>query len=143
MPDTTRSHLDPAEPMPMRPLRPPDEVKNLAWKATFAGWATALIAGVILVAILAATLVTVVTIRATQKTNTNTVDLIRDCTEPKGKCFQRGQDQTAGAIADINQVTVYAAACASKVPGQTAEQIQRCVVRLLADDARKSKKGNR
>jgi hypothetical protein len=72
------------------------------------------------------------TIRSTQKANTETVDIIRDCTRPAGRCFMRGQRQTARAVADINRVTVYAAACASKRPGQTATQIRSCVVRMLA-----------
>lgn len=84
---------------------------------------------------------TTASIRRQQQTNTTTVDLIRDCTRPQGKCFKRGQRQTARAVADINRVTVYAAACASRMPGQSADQIQRCIVRELAKDA--PRKGKR
>jgi hypothetical protein len=38
-------------------------------------------------------------IRATQKSTVASVHLIRDCTEPHGKCFKRGQKSTAKAVA--------------------------------------------
>ena len=76
------------------------------------------------------------TIRGTQKANTETVDLIKDCTQPRGKCFKRGQRQTATAVDSINRVTLAAAACAARRPGQTAPQIKACVMKQLAKDRR-------
>lgn len=69
-------------------------------------------------------------IRATQKPTVETVDLIRDCTQPRGECFQRGQRQTANAVGDINLVTIYAASCGSRHPGQPSA-VRRCVEKLL------------
>jgi hypothetical protein len=73
-------------------------------------------------------------IRGQQKTNTETVDLIKDCTQPVGKCFKRGQRQTATAVDSINRVTLAAAACAARRPGQTVPQIKACVIKQLAKD---------
>lgn len=80
-------------------------------------------------------------VRNTQKTNTGTVRLIkaqgraiRDCTDPTGECFKRAKRQTAGAVNDINKISVYAAACADQSGVQTASEIYACVVERLAKD---------
>jgi hypothetical protein len=73
-------------------------------------------------------------IRETQKSNTGAVKLIRDCTDPSGDCYKRGQKQTAVAVADINKISVYAAACADRPGVQTASEIYACVVERLAQD---------
>jgi hypothetical protein len=98
--------------------------------------------GVLVASLVLLTLVAIVqtrgttaAIRASQQQRADTFALLVDCTSPSGRCFQRGQRQTANAVASINKVTVYAASCASQRPGQSAEEIRRCVVRLLARDA--------
>lgn len=77
-------------------------------------------------------------IRETQKSTVASVHLIRDCTEPAGKCFKRGQKSTGKAVASINKITVYAAACADKPGNQSVTQIQSCVIRKLAADDRRN-----
>lgn len=83
-------------------------------------------------------------VRQTQQVNTKKADartqtlaLVRDCVTPGGKCYERGQRQTAAAVADINRVTVLAAACADKPAQQTQDEIYACVVRRLAADKHK------
>lgn len=89
-------------------------------------------------------------IRDTQVTNTRAressdkvLTTIEDCTQPAGKCYQRGQKQTAAAVGDINRVVILASACSvgldsrlSVAERQTA--IQSCVIERLArgDSAR-------
>jgi hypothetical protein len=58
--------------------------------------------------------------------------IIRDCTIPSGKCYQRGKQQTASAVSSINRVVILAAACASRAPGQSVAEIQSCVINRLA-----------
>lgn len=80
-------------------------------------------------------------IRDTQVTNTGTLKatertlaIVEDCTTPGSECFQEGQRRTAAAIADINRVTVYAAACADRPGVQGQSEIYACVVESLAED---------
>lgn len=77
-------------------------------------------------------------IRQAQKGNVSTLHVVRDCTDPGGTCFKRGQKSTAKAVASINKITVYAAACADKPGNQTVTQIQSCVIRKLAADDRRN-----
>ena len=71
-------------------------------------------------------------IRDTQRGNSEVLRLIRSCTTPGQECFERGQRQTADAVADINRVAIIAAACADKPRRQSVEQIQSCVIARLA-----------
>jgi hypothetical protein len=74
-------------------------------------------------------------IRDSQKNNHALLNTINDCTKPTGKCFQRGQKRTAGAVASINRVVILAAACAVGKTGNEVEiqaQIQQCVITGLA-----------
>lgn len=63
----------------------------------------------------------------------DTLALIRDCTQPGGDCFERGQKRTADAVANINLAAVYAAACADRDGVQGEDEIYACVVRLFAE----------
>jgi len=105
-------------------------------KARSLTWAlVALLVGGIVVLQLVATLVgtdNTTTIRQTQHDNAETLRLIRSCTSPGQECFERGQRQTATAVADINRVAIFAAACADRPAQQTVEQIQSCVIARLA-----------
>ena len=78
-------------------------------------------------------------IREAQVTNGKTLDnssetlhVIKDCTQPTGACYKHAQRETAGAVASINRVVILAAACASQKPGQSVAEIQRCVINRLA-----------
>jgi hypothetical protein len=76
------------------------------------------------------------------KENHELLTTVRDCTQPSGECYQRGQKRTASAVSDINQVIILAAACSAGLPvGLTVEQrqaeIQNCVIDRLAHRARK------
>lgn len=126
---------DPVEPMPLRPLPPSKEEEHLAWKTIFAKRVLITLLVTVLLATLGLTAVGVVIIRTNQQDGRAVVDRINSCTTPGRACYERGQRQTARVVGDINRVTVYAAACASKMPGQSADQIQRCIVKLLAEDA--------
>ena len=83
-------------------------------------------------------------IRESQKTNTGTLeatqqtlDAVNDCTQPTGKCFKRGQSQTAKAVGDINRVVVLAAACSVGLDQRLSveerqSRISACVIDRLA-----------
>jgi hypothetical protein len=78
-------------------------------------------------------------VEATQDTNTATVNsaaetlkLIRDCTEPNGDCYARGQQRTADAVAQINRVIILANACAELPEVETFEEVRSCVLQGLA-----------
>lgn len=100
-----------------------------------------LVLGICAVALVVAVIVAAVTVtqvRESQIGNTETInntkatlDLIRDCTEPSGKCYQRGQASTADAVDNIGLLSAYAAACADQPETQTADEIQDCVLDLL------------
>ena len=105
--------------------------------------AAAGVALVLLVAVLTNTYGLVAEIREQQKVGRGITRTIESCTKPTGKCFKRAQRDRAAFGASINKVTVYAATCASKRPGQSATEIQRCVVRLLAEDRETRKQHNR
>lgn len=119
----------------------PDK-RTLAWVLV-----GALIAGLVMVQLAAVVVTTGTTeaIRASQRDNASVLrsaeraaeaaergtDRIEGCTTPGRGCFDRGQEETAAAVADINRVAVYAAACADKVGVQGEDEIFACVIRLL------------
>lgn len=101
----------------------------------FAWVIIALLVGALVVTLLTATIVgadNTNTIRATQRDNAETLRLIRSCTTPGRECFDEGQKRTADAVADINRVAIYAAACADKPGVQGRDEIYACVIRSLA-----------
>lgn len=98
---------------------------------------------VLVLALLVAVVYLALQVRHTQLEGTPTgkkllaaANQIESCTTPDGECYKRGQKQQGGAIADINKITVYAAACADREGEQTVEAIQFCVLRRLAADDR-------
>lgn len=99
-------------------------------------WVMVLLLGVGLVVIVATAAVVGADntriIRKTQQDNAEALRLIRSCTTPGEECYDRGQQGTAAAISDINQVSIYAAACADLPGNQSVEQIYACVVRKLS-----------
>jgi hypothetical protein len=64
--------------------------------------------------------------------NRATLKVIRDCTEPTGECYKRGQQASAAAVADINRVVIFAAACAAQSHHPSVSHIQQCVISRLA-----------
>ena len=121
----------------MRPLPPGEEETRLAWKAAFARRVVIVLAVLCVGLSLATTVVTVVVIRSNQQGGRAVVDQIKNCTTPGRPCYERGQRQTANAVADINRVTLAAATCAARRPGQTAPEIRACVLDLLAKEQRR------
>ena len=90
---------------------------------------------------------TVMQIRVTQRSSVQTVkssaktlDVVEDCTQPNGKCFRRGQRQTASAVQTITEVqtqaAIFAAYCVRQDPNSSVAQIERCVKRQFAIDKR-------
>ena len=109
--------------------------QRAAW--AIAATALALSMIIIIVAILVAATKST-EIRDAQQANTKTIentqatlDLIRDCTQPEGECYQRSQDSTAEVVDNIGLLSTYAAACADQPEQQTAEEIRACVLDLL------------
>lgn len=95
------------------------------------------VAAVALIAVVVAA-VTVTQVRGSQVDNTETLDtsaetleIIKDCTQPEGACYQRGQDRTAEVVDNIGLLSTYAAACADQPNQQTAVEIRECVLDLL------------
>lgn len=54
-------------------------------------------------------------------------DRIESCTTPEGACYRRGQQNTGAAVSTINEITIYAAACAKQPGIDTAREIRACV----------------
>jgi archaellum component FlaG (FlaF/FlaG flagellin family) len=94
-------------------------------------------------------LTTTLLVRGTQQTNTKKTDssfqtlkLIKSCTTPGQPCYERGQQQTAGAVANINKVVILASACSIGLSGDLSVEhrqtlIESCVIQRLAADAPK------
>jgi hypothetical protein len=69
---------------------------------------------------------------ATITASKRTLNLVTECTTPGRRCFERAQERTASAVADINRAAVYAAACADREGVQGVDEIYACVIRQLA-----------
>jgi hypothetical protein len=71
-------------------------------------------------------------------TNKNTdqikqlAETIKSCTDPAGQCFKDGQARTGEAVASINEVIIYAAACADRPGVDSPPEIRNCIRDLLA-----------
>lgn len=98
---------------------------------------------IIVIQRIAETATTTAAIRKAQVTNGHTLNtsaetlrLIRDCTDPKGTCYRRGQEQTARAVASLNAGTQQAAAAATSCAISlsrshrpvTYHSVYRCIV---------------
>lgn len=109
--------------------------RQLVW-AVIALAVAAIIGVVVTTSIVSATKSTEV--RGTQVDNTKTLNysketlqLLKDCIEPGGKCYERSQENTAGAVSSITQYAVYAAVCVDEPGRQTVEQTTACIIRLV------------
>lgn len=76
----------------------------------------------------------------TSQANNETLDIIKDCTTPGRKCYDRGQKRTADVVFNLNRVTIYAAACATKEKNQgNIAKIQACVLHRIEQDQHNDK----
>jgi hypothetical protein len=71
--------------------------------------------------------------------DSETLSIIKSCTEPTGECYKRGQKQTARVLSDVSRIIILAAACAVDVtPAETVADrqlsIQNCISDRIADD---------
>lgn len=97
------------------------------------------ITALIVTAILVLQTVTLLLVRHQQTANapvvqstSQAVEILLDCTQPTGKCYQAAQAQTAKAINNITSVQVAAAWCAVQSANDTAEKVLACVRPTLA-----------
>lgn len=58
-------------------------------------------------------------------------DVIIDCTQAAGQCFERNQQSTSDLIVRLIDSSIYAAACADRPGYQTDQEIRDCVLRKL------------
>lgn len=60
--------------------------------------------------------------------NNKILNTLKDCTTPQGKCYQRSNDRTGSVVGTINQVSVFAAYCASvEPPPVNVQAVEQCV----------------
>lgn len=81
--------------------------------------------------------VVIAQVRLDQQSNSRTLEIIEDCTQPTGECYKDGQRRTTKAVGDINRVVIAAAACAADVDpsapiGKRIATITACVSDRLA-----------
>lgn len=57
---------------------------------------------------------------------------VLDCTQPTGECYRESQKRSADVVGSINEISLYAAACADQSGVQTVEEIQSCVIARLS-----------
>lgn len=96
------------------------------------GWlAVGLLIGVVVTQIITATLRTSQMVRS----NSEVLETVKSCTTPGRECYERSRRQTATAVASINTITILAAACADRNPGDV-KKIEACVRREFAASER-------
>jgi hypothetical protein len=69
--------------------------------------------------------------------NNTTLNTVKDCTDPKGKCYRDGQRRTAEAVSDLSRIIILAAACAVDVtPSDSIVErqaaITTCITKRIA-----------
>ena len=52
---------------------------------------------------------------------------LQDCTTPGGSCYEQSRSGSSGAIRDINNITIAAAACADREGVDTVADIRKCI----------------
>lgn len=135
---------DPVERMPRRPEEPSDQERLIHRRTIVLRNLTIALVVLFTVGLLVTVAWTTVTIRESQVANTEarkssdrTLAAIQDCTQPNGKCYRRGQSQTADAVGNINRVVILAAACSVGLDqrlsvGDRQAAIQQCVIDRLS-----------
>lgn len=86
---------------------------------------------VLVVFLVALVLVLLSRVSEQSQDNARLLAIIEDCTNPTGACAKRGQESTETAVATINEIALYAAACADRPGDQTLAEIKRCVEDLI------------
>lgn len=81
--------------------------------------------GLVLVALVAVVGYGVLRLNGLAETNRANGQTVVDCTQPGGACYQRAQDQTAAAVAQLNMVTIIATECADTYHGA---RLHTCIV---------------
>lgn len=119
---------------------------KVATRAVFVTRLTIVAALVLGALIVGLQLVTTLSIRQEQRVSAErgesiktTAEQVESCTTPGMDCFKRSQAATAAAVGSINQVAVYAAACAADVPGelpvrQRVRIIEKCITVLAQQE---------
>lgn len=70
------------------------------------------------------------------RNNNEALGIIKDCTEVQGECNRRNQAATAQVVFNINRVSIYAAACASrKENAGSVAKVQACVLDRMQQDS--------
>jgi len=56
------------------------------------------------------------------------LDSIKSCTSPRGSCYRRAQANQVRIVGNLNDVTVFAAFCAARIPPPVStEEVQKCI----------------
>lgn len=109
----------------------------------FVGLVIGVLAGALVAALLAGAIVAA-QIRGTQldrlpqvEQNDETLQIVKDCTQVGGKCYQRGQRQTAAILTSAQKIIILSAACSLDVDAaqsveERVQQITGCVTQRLA-----------
>ena len=105
-------------------------ITNIKWRH----WALAIVgAGVALGAIIGFTAALFSAVAS--RDNNATLAVIKDCTEVGGQCNERNQKATADVVFNINRVSIYAAACASRTENKgNISKVQTCVLNRIQED---------
>lgn len=118
-------------------LPPPDRPRSrrrtqVAWwtmvSAILAFLASGLIANLYMLDLLRGSQIVM---RETQLDGRRNGEIIRDCTQQGGECFERNQQNTARLVISLNDNVRYAAACADKPGVQGEEEIEECILDIL------------
>jgi hypothetical protein len=60
-----------------------------------------------------------------------TNEQIKDCLTPQGACFKASRDRSAQTVADIGQLSAFAAVCADRPGTQSLAELQACIQDFL------------
>jgi hypothetical protein len=70
-------------------------------------------------------------IRETQKGSRSLLDLIKDCTEPEGQCYQESQARAAEQAGAFNAAVIATGWCLTTGQDETYHQLVQCVGDLV------------
>lgn len=95
------------------------------------------ILGVLILTVIVSVVYAALITAANTNSNERTLNLMEDCVNPGGECYQRSQESTAVAVNILNEqnriVSIAANHCADKPGWQTYEEIEVCVLQLLEE----------
>lgn len=64
-------------------------------------------------------------------TTNKTTHVIRDCTDPGGRCYKDARQSAKDNVKLLNDTTVAAAYCAKQPQNDALEEIRQCIVKVL------------